>query len=494
MKILLVYPQHPETFWSFNYALKFIGKKSAFPPLGLLTIASLLPEHWQLKLVDMNVDKLREQDLHWADYVFMSAISIQRNSVLSIIEQCQKAKVKIVAGGPLFTTAYSDFSGIDHFILNEAEITLPQFIHELQQGNPRHLYRSDQLSKLSQTPIPRWDLIRQSKYASLSIQYSRGCPFNCEFCDITLLYGHKTRVKSQSQIISELDQLYKANWRGSIFFVDDNFIGNKHKLKKYILPAITEWMQQHRHPFNFFTQASINLADDDELLKQMVTAGFDTVFIGIESPNEESLTECLKNQNTNRDLIASIKKCQQAGLQVQGGFIVGFDSDPLTIFDQHIRFIQQSGITTAMVGLLNAMKGTLLFQRLEKENRMLKTSTGNNTDCSINFIPKMDLQALLTGYKKIITQIYSPPNYYERVITFLKNFNIPRFRSFQLRFSLIMAFLRSIIILGIIGKERLYYWKLVFWTIFHRPVTFPLAISLAINGYHFRKVFENTHL
>lgn len=198
MKILLLYPQHPETFWNFNYALKFIGKKSAFPPLGLLTIASLLPDHWQLKLVDMNVQKLREQDLHWADYVFISAISIQRNSVLSIIAQCQKAKVKIVAGGPLFTTAHSDFSGIDHFILNEAEITLPQFIHDLQHGKTQPLYTSHQFSELSQTPIPRWDLIQQNKYASLSIQYSRGCPFNCEFCDITLLYGHKTRVKSQS--------------------------------------------------------------------------------------------------------------------------------------------------------------------------------------------------------------------------------------------------------------------------------------------------------
>ncbi|MCD4812325.1 B12-binding domain-containing radical SAM protein [bacterium] len=491
MNILLVYPQHPETFWSFKYALKFVGKKSAFPPLGLLTIAAMLPEDWNLKLVDLNVQKLHDRDLHWADYVFMSAISIQHDSVLNIIKQCQKAKVKIVAGGPLFTTAHTDFPGIDHFILNEAELTLPQFIQDIQRGQTQHLYASNQFSQLCQTPIPRWDLIKQSKYATMSIQYSRGCPFNCDFCDITKLYGKKTRVKSQTQIIAELDQIYSTHWKGSVFFVDDNFIGNKQELKKNVLPAIIKWMKQHRYPFTFFTQASINLADDDDLLKQMVTAGFDMVFIGIESPNEASLTECLKSQNTNRDLLDSIKKCQQAGLQVQGGFIVGFDSDPLTIFNQHIRFIQQSGITTAMVGLLHAMKGTQLFQRLENENRILKTSTGDNTDFSVNFIPKMDMKVLVDGYKEIINHIYSPANYYKRVITFLKNFNVPQVHPPKFKFKLMIAFFRSVIRLGIIGQERVHYWKLVFWSLFNRPASFPLAINLAITGFHFRKVFKN---
>jgi radical SAM superfamily enzyme YgiQ (UPF0313 family) len=494
MKILLVYPQHPETFWSFKHALKFIGKKSSFPPLGLLTIASLLPKNWQLKLVDLNVQKLNEQDLLWADYVFISGISVQRQSVNQLIDQCQKAKVKIVAGGPLFTTAHTDFPGIDHFILNEAEITLPQFLNDLQSGNPRPLYRSDTMVELSQTPSPRWDLIQRNKYFSMSIQYSRGCPFNCDFCDITLLYGNKTRVKSQTQILRELDLLYTAKWRGSVFFVDDNFIGNKQTLKKDILPAVTRWMKQHKYPFTFLTQASINLADDDELLSMMVNAGFDTVFIGIESPNEASLTECMKSQNTRRDMMDSIKKCQHAGLQVQGGFIVGFDSDPLTIFEQHIRFIQESGITTAMVGLLNAMKGTRLFQRLENENRMTNTSSGDNTDATINFIPKMDLQVLLSGYKNIVDQIYSPSNYYKRIITFLKEFNQPKSHHFVPRLNLVMALARSILRLGIIGRERWHYWKLVTWTLLNRPRSFPLAINLAINGFHFRKVFENTHV
>ncbi len=490
MNILLVYPPHPETFWSFKYALKFIRRKSAFPPLGLLTIAAMLPRPWKVKLVDMNVDKLQKKDLQWADYVFISAISIQRQSVLAVIEQCHKAGVKIVAGGPLFTSSHTEFTGVDHFILNEAEITLPQFLQDLEQGQAKPVYSSDQLADLSLTPAPRWDLISHKKYGAMSVQYSRGCPFNCDFCDITLLFGHKTRVKSQAQIIAELDRLYAYNWRGSVFFVDDNFIGNKQRLKKEILPAVIAWMEDHKYPFDFLTQASINLADDDELLQLMVKAGFDTVFIGIESPNEESLTECLKSQNTRRDLIDSIKKCQHAGLQVQGGFIVGFDSDPLSIFDQHIRFIQQSGITTAMVGVLNAMKGTRLFQRLEQENRMLTVSTGDNTDCSINFIPKMDVQVLLQGYKKIINQIYAPANYYKRVKTFLKQFNMPKIRPFRLRFDLLPALIRSIFRLGIIGRERFHYWKLLGWTLFHRPHSLALAVSLAINGFHFRKVFK----
>jgi radical SAM superfamily enzyme YgiQ (UPF0313 family) len=325
----------------------------------------------------------------------------------------------------------------------------------------------------------------------MSVQYSRGCPFNCEFCDITMLYGNKTRVKSQTQIIGELDALATIGWKGPVFFVDDNFIGNKHRLKEEVLPAIAGWMKQHKYPFDFLTQASVNLADDDGLLKAMVNAGFDTVFMGIESPHEESLKECLKTQNTRRDLITSIKKCQQAGLQVQGGFIVGFDSDPHSIFDQHIDFIQQSGITTAMVGLLNALKDTKLYHRLKKENRMLNNSTGDNTDFSMNFIPKMNPQVLMDGYKRIITHIYAPVNYYERIKTFLKTFKPSKLHATQFRFSLILAFLRSVVRLGIIGRERVHYWKLVFWSLFNRPASFPLAISMAIYGFHFRKVFKN---
>jgi len=325
-------------------------------------------------------------------------------------------------------------------------------------------------------------------YTSMNLQYSRGCPFDCEFCDITVLYGRKPRTKTKDQVIAELDALYFTGWRGPVFFVDDNFIGNKVKLKKEILPAIVEWMNIRKNPFYLNTEASINLADDEELMRMMAKAGFEAVFIGIESPNEKSLIECHKPQNTNRDLIASVKKIQDAGLEVQGGFIVGFDNDHPKIFEELTNFIQQSGIVTAMVGLLNAPKGTKLEKRLLEEGRMLKDFTGNNTDFTINFIPKMDSEILSDGYKSILKTIYSPKFFYERVMRFLKDFEPKKKKVFHLNPNYILALFRSIFKLGIIGEERIYYWKLFLWTLFRKPQLFSLAILFTIYGFHFKKI------
>ena len=383
MRILLVYPQYPDTFWSFKHALKFVSKKAAFPPLGLLTVAAMLPAEWEKKLVDMNVARLTDEDIKWADYVFISAMVVQQDSVKEVIARCKRLNTRIVAGGPLFTTGYEEFDGVDHFVLGEAEVTLPLFLEDLEKGCARHVYSSGTRPDIRRTPIPLWSLINMNNYSSMNVQYSRGCPFNCEFCDIILLNGHQPRTKEKEQLVAELDELYRRGWREGVFVVDDNFIGNKKKLKLEILPAIIEWRKGKRHPFVLSTEASINLADDEELMQLMVDAGFSTVFIGIETPNEESLLECAKLQNRNRDLVASVKKIQNCGLEVQGGFIVGFDSDPLSIFKNQINFIQKSGIVTAMVGLLNAPPGTRLYQRLKKENRLVKAFTGNNTDLSL---------------------------------------------------------------------------------------------------------------
>lgn len=487
----MVYPQYPETFWSFKYALRFISKKASFPPLGLLTVASLLPKEWDKRLIDMNVSGLNDADLEWADYVFISAMIVQRKSAVEIIKRCKEMGVKTVAGGPLFTTQFEEFPEIDHFVLNEGEITLPLFLKDLENGNPRRIYTSEERPDISQTPSPQWDLINMRKYASLSIQYSRGCPFNCEFCDIPFLNGHKPRTKNKEQILRELNALYSQGWRGSVFFVDDNFIGNKKKLKKEILPFLIEKMEQKKHPFSFYTEASINLHDDEELIQLMVKAGFNKVFIGIETPNEDSLTECNKFQNKNRDMLACVNKIQDQGIEVQGGFIVGFDNDPPSIFEKQIRFIQQSGIVTAMVGLLNAPPGSNLYRRLKRENRLLEDSTGDNTDFSINFIPKMDIQKLMSGYKNILSTIYSPKHYYQRVITFLRRYNPKKFKKrIHFQFSHLKAFFQSVCFLGIRGKERLHYWKLILWTLFRRPSFFPLAIKFAIFGYHFRKIMK----
>ena len=488
MNILMVYPEYPDTFWSFKHALKFVSKKASFPPLGLLTVASLLPKDWCKKLIDMNADQLMNDDILWADFVFISAMSIQSDSANQVIERCKKLNAKIVAGGPLFTSSSEYYQNIDHLILNEAEITLPLFLSDLSDGKPKQKYTSEDWANITATPLPLWELVSLKNYTSMNLQYSRGCPFDCDFCDITVLYGRKPRTKTKVQVLAELDSLYFTGWRGPVFFVDDNFIGNKVKLKNEILPAIVEWNKKRKNPFYFNTEVSINIADDDELLMLMAKAGFEAVFIGIESPNEESLIECNKPQNRNRDLIQSVKKIQLAGMEVQGGFIVGFDNDPPIIFEELTKFIQESGIVTAMVGLLNAPRGTKLQKRLLSEGRLLKDFTGNNTDFSMNFIPQMNPEVLMDGYKKVLSTIYSPKYFYERVMSFMKDFEPKKKKVFHLNPNYILALFRSMFKLGVIGEERIYYWKLFFWSLFRKPQLFSLAILFTIYGFHFKKI------
>ncbi len=490
MNALLVYPKHPDTFWSYRHALRFISRQASFPPLGLLTVASLLPSEWNKKLIDCNVERLEDETLGWAEYVFLSGMSVQRESAKAIIRRCKEMGKRVVAGGPLFTAYAEEFEQVDHLVLNEAEITLPEFLKDLRGGAPHRIYCSTQWADITRTPIPLWRLVDFKHYGSMNIQYSRGCPYDCEFCDITVLYGRVPRTKTPDQVVEELEALYQYGWRGGVFFVDDNFIGNSGKLRNEILPAIIEWREKRRDPFRLNTEASINLADDDHLMKLMARAGFDAVFVGIETPHEESLLECRKTPNRNRDLESSVKKIQGAGLEVQGGFIVGFDSDPATIFDRLVRFIQETGIVTAMVGLLNAPKGTRLYKRLLSEGRLLSAPSGNNTDFSINFIPKMNLEALQEGYRRVLSQLYSPKEYYLRVKTFLKEYQPLKGKSFRFRPQALIALLKSVLILGIVDKGRTYYWRLFFWSLFTRPRSFPMAMTFAIYGFHFRKVFE----
>ena len=491
MKILLVYPECPDTFWSFRHALRMISKKAVMPPLGLLTVAAMLPAAWEKKLVDMGVELLRDKDIAWADYVFISAMRIQKASVDRIVDRCKKLGAKIVAGGPLFTSGYERSHEIDHLVLNEAEITLPVFLKDLSEGHPEYIYTSRERANLAATPVPAWELADFRKYACMPVQYSRGCPFSCDFCDVTLLFGNRIRTKSSEQVLAEMERLYARGWRDPVFFVDDNLIGNKKRLKEELLPAMTGWMKKKKHPFALNTQVSINLCDDDELMQQMAMAGFDTVFVGIETPDDRSLAECHKSQNMHRDLVASVRKIQSFGLQVQGGFILGFDSDTPSIFANLTKFIQESGIVTAMVGLLNAPPGTALYKRLLKEKRVIKTASGDNTDLSMNFVPKMDYDELAAGYKRVVQKIYSSKLYYERIITFLKNYKPLRTGGFRLHTYAIKGFLKSIWILGVRSKGRFYYWKLLLWSLLRRPRLFPLAVTLAVCGFHFRKVFAH---
>jgi len=485
MNIVLAYPEFPDTFWSFKHALKVIQKRAALPPLGLMTVAAMLPPDWNVRLIDLNVRKLRDKDLAWADCVFVSAMTVQREAVRSLIARCKGARVKVVAGGPLFVAEHQDFPDVDHFVLNEAEITLPQFLADLRRGEPRRVYATAEYPDVRTTPAPRWELADLHRYNAMCIQFSRGCPFECEFCNVTALLGRRVRTKTAPQIITELDGLHRIGWKGPIFFVDDNFIGNKAYLKSDLLPALIEW-RRGKHHVAFNTEASINLADDPELMAMMVDAGFDTVFIGIETPDEASLGECGKRQNRNRNLVEDVKRIQRSGLQVQGGFIVGFDNDTPGTFQRQIDFIQKSGIVTAMVGLLQAPPGTKLFDRLKREGRIRGQATGDNADGTTNISPRMGMETLAEGHRHVLRQLYAPKNYYQRIRTFLREYQPPRVRA-RIDFGRLMTFVRTTYRLGIFGSERFQYWRLLFWTWFRRPRAFPLAVTLAVYGHHFRK-------
>jgi len=481
----MVYPKYPQTFWSFKYALKFVSKKAAFPPLGLLTVASMLPSEWNKRLIDVNIRELKDSHIKWADMVFISAMIVQEKSAKNIISRCKAMGKKVVAGGPVFTTQTDKFKGVDHFVLNEAEVTLPMFLKDLKNGNAKKVYTSMERPDIKKTKSPMWSLINFKHYVTMALQYSRGCPFNCEFCDIVIMNGRVPRTKTPNQMINEVQNLYDASWRGSLFIVDDNFIGNKADVKK-MLRLLIKWQKKHKYPFLLLTEASLNLADDKELMRLMSAANFYKVFLGIETPNLDSLKECSKMQNTTRDLVESVKLIHQNGMQVLGGFIVGFDNDTESVFEAQIKFIQKTGVVTAMVGMLNALPQTRLWHRLKAEGRLVSDSTGENTDGSLNFEPLMGKEKLVEGYKKIISSIYSPKQYYKRINTFVKNYK-PTARA-RLSMNDVNAFVRSVWKIGILSRQRFLYWKLILKTAIMKRQALPMAIELAIIGMHFSRI------
>lgn len=486
MRILLVSPRTPDTFWSFKHAVRFVSKKASMPPLGLLTVAAMLPPDWELKLVDLNVTHLKDRDLHWADYVFISAMLVQKESVREIVSRCRALKKTVIAGGPLFTTGHEAFPEIQHFVLGEAEDILPQVMEDMRSGRLQPLYRAAGRPDIRFTPAPRWDLITLRNYVTMSVQFSRGCPFDCEFCDIVVMNGRSPRTKSPAQLIAELDALRRCGWKGMVFIVDDNFIGNKQRTKE-LLHALIAWRRRERPGIGFLTEASVNLADDLDLCALMVEAGFKKVFVGIETPSVEALEECHKLQNRNRDLLASVQILQRAGLEVMAGFIVGFDSDKSDIFKRQFEFIQRSGVATAMVGLLTALPQTRLWHRLKREGRLEAESTGNNTEATLNFKPRLNRNFLQSGYRDLVKKLYEPRNYHQRIRTFLKSHRPsgPRWRLSRPDF---FAFLKSLWVLGVWHRGRVSYWLLFWGTLIRRPCQFPHAIELAILGYHFRRV------
>jgi radical SAM superfamily enzyme YgiQ (UPF0313 family) len=487
MRILLVSPDAPVTFWSLKHALALISRKALLPPLGLLTVASMLPGSWEKKLVDMATGVLRDEDIRWADYVFVGGMNVQGTSAREVIDRCKSLGARVVAGGPLFTAMPERFDDVDHLVLGEAEVVLPRFLEDLANGRAGRLYRAEGWADLRSTPLPLWDLADTGQYGVLPIQYSRGCPFDCDFCDVTVLFGHRIRTKTTEQVLAELTRLHDLGWRREVFFVDDNFIADRQTLKREVLPAIIEWMERHRYPFPFYTQASINLADDEELMRLMSQAGFESVFIGIETVADSGFAECNKVQNQGRDLVACIHKIQGFGMEVQGGFIVGFDSDPPTIFDDMIEFIQDSGVVTAMVGLLQAIRGTRLRDRLDQEGRVLGEMT-SNTDGVTNLVPKMGIETLSAGYRRVMETLYSYENYHARIWRFLDTWR----PAHKVRYRVGPDDLRAAVMcaywLGIRGQDRKEFWRLMAWALRH-PQDRRMVFTLLGLGRHYRKVF-----
>jgi radical SAM superfamily enzyme YgiQ (UPF0313 family) len=491
VRILLVNPKFPETYWSFRHALPFEGKRSVFPPLGLLTVSSLLPRDCERRLIDLEVERLKDSHIEWADMIFITGMLAQKESLHEVVQRGKQLGKLIVLGGPYVTSTIEELPYADHIFQGEAETTLPQFFADLERGQAKRVYKAPERPPLAITPVPDFGLVNLKRYSNMSVQYSRGCPFSCEFCDIIEIYGRVPRTKSNQQMLAEFDALKQLGWRGPLFIVDDNFIGNK-KNVRLLLPDLIEWQKKNGYPFSLLTEASVNLADDDELLVAMKDAGFRRVFLGIETPVEESLKEAQKSQNRG-NLLDSVRKIQSRGMEVMAGFIVGFDNDPEDIFERQIEFIRQSAIPMAMVGMLNALPDTQLWKRLEKEGRLLGAdATGNNTIATVNFIPKMDVEKLISGYQTIMRTIYKPSEYYRRALESLQRVpqDVPEAHQYH-GFKAVKAFVRIAFTLGVLDAERREFWRFFLKAAHEHHDRMTELLRHAAMAYHFRKLNES---
>jgi radical SAM superfamily enzyme YgiQ (UPF0313 family) len=494
LRILLVYPEMPDTFYAMKHFMKVVNKKAAYPPLGLLTVASLLPKSWEKKLVDLNVKPLDKDELFWADYVFISAMNVQEESVGEVIKKCREAGVKIVAGGTLFTHEYYRFPDVDHFVLNEAEITLPLFLEDIEKNEPKPIYQTNAFADVTASPPPSLELVNRNDYLYDIVQYSRGCPYMCDFCDVTALLGRRPRTKTPDQVIAELNNINKEGTAQLVLFADDNLIGNKRILKSELLPALIEWRKKTQPAFYFATQLTINLADDEELMQMLIDAGFRHIFIGIETPSEESLKVSHKTQNLKKNLLNSIHYIHNKGFIISGGFIVGFDTDDASIFERQIKFIQESGIPLPIVNILKAPPGTDLYRRMKAEKRLSKPFAFTEGDT--NIIPVMDPRVLYRGFLNVITEIYTPSGSYERLMQFFKTHHFPK-NSIKIKERITLKHIKMAAIityrLGLVDKNRKFFWKLFAWSIMNNRKMLDKAFFYSIMIYQMHETYKTIY-
>lgn len=495
---LLVYPEFPTSFWSFKFALQYLGKKSSMPSLGLLTLAGMFPKDYNLRLVDMNIRPLTDADIRWADIIFTSTMIVQRKSLADVVARAKRAGKPVVAGGPHPTSYWEEMQDVDYFLLGEVEETFPGFLHDLENGTAHHMYVPKEKPAITQTPLPRYDLINMRHYGSMLLQFSRGCPFDCEFCDITKLYGRVPRTKTPEQMLAEFDLLYQLGWRGSLFLVDDNFIGNRRDAMR-LLRALIPWQRERDYPFDLYTEASMNLADHDELMDAMIEAGFTSVFVGIETPTPAALITMKKKQNVKRGdpeyALHAIRTLQQKGFQIMGGFILGLDGEPPEVFDLHIQFIQQAAIAVAMEGLLTVLKGTDLYYRMEREGRLRGDTTGNNLDIQLNFIPQIPEDILIAGYKRVLNTIYDRrmKNYFECCWTLLRRLDrsrAPEITKTPLGVTGYARFMWTTAKQLLASAQGPAYAQFLGRVLLHHPDMIREALAFGAKGYHLRKITE----
>ncbi|MFQ5670156.1 MAG: B12-binding domain-containing radical SAM protein [Acidobacteriota bacterium] len=483
MRALLVNPQFPESYWSGRHALPFAGRHSLLPPLGLITVAALLPQDWEIRLVDTEVEALTDQHLQWADLAMITGMLVQKPSIRKILQNCRRLGIRTVVGGPYATSSPQELDDADHLVLGEGEETIPRFAADVAARRASRVYHEGNKPDLTCAPVPRYDLLRSGAYHQMSLQFSRGCPFLCEFCDIIVMYGRRPRTKTGPQIVSELEAIRRTGFAGDIFFVDDNFIGNK-KAVRTVLPEIAAWRKQNGSRFEFYTEASINLADDLPLVDMMTEAGFTSVFIGIETPSPESLKETRKIQNLKRDMADQVHSIMRRGLDVWAGFILGFDNDGPDIFDRMIEFIHRAAIPYAMIGILGALPNTPLFKRLKQEGRLRPEFRGDQFGLT-NVITRLPAEQMVAGYRRVLESLYNPDAFFRRCRRNLARWTPVPGGARRLLVQDLRAAWRAMKTQGFLGPYRGAYWSFLQWVIRHHPAKLGRAIAQAAAGHHY---------
>jgi radical SAM superfamily enzyme YgiQ (UPF0313 family) len=492
MKTLLLYPQFPQSFWSYDRFMEIAGLKAVIPPLGIITVAALLPQDWEIRFYDRNVSCETESDWEWCDLVILSAMIVQKSDFQALIQKAVRLGKKVAVGGSYPTSVPQDAlnTGADFLILDEGEMTIPQFLEALNRGETQGIFRSLEKPDVTQSPIPRFDLLQRDAYLMMAMQFSRGCPFNCEFCDIISLYGRKPRTKEPDQALAELQTLYDLGWRGSLFIVDDNFIGNQRNVKRFLRELIP-WMQQHHYPFTFITEASVNLAEDDELLHLMGEAGFYAVFLGIETPDQDSLQVTRKLQNIRNPLVEACHKINDAGLLIYAGFILGFDGERAGAGDRIQAFVEQTSIPQPMLGILQALPNTALWERLKKEHRLFEENSHPTGDQNtlMNFIPTRPIADIAREYVEEFWTLYEPQNYLRRCLQQCLKIRLLKSHKQVMQFPLskgLQLVAKLIWYQGICRAEiRGQFWHQLWIILSRKPQVLNMYLGLCAAGEHF---------